>query len=40
MKLLICLSACMSPTNNFSTAWYIFVKFGTDVMAFKGTSTQ
>jgi hypothetical protein len=28
------------PTNNFWTARYIFMKFGTEVMAFKGTSMQ
>jgi hypothetical protein len=36
----VCLSVRLSATNNFWTAWYIFMKFGTDVMTFKGTSMQ
>jgi hypothetical protein len=36
------LSVCVSvsPTNNFWTAWYIFMTFGMEVMPFKGTSMQ
>jgi hypothetical protein len=30
-------SVCVSPTNNFWAAWYIFMKFGTEVVPFKGT---
>jgi hypothetical protein len=31
-------SVYVSPTNNIWTAWYIFMKFGTEVMPLKGTS--
>jgi hypothetical protein len=30
----------LSSANNFWTAWYIFMKFGTEVMPFKGTSKK
>jgi hypothetical protein len=34
------MAVCYSTTNNFWTAWKIFMKFGKDVMIFKGTSMQ
>jgi hypothetical protein len=36
----VCLSVCVSPTKNFLTAWYIFMKSGTEIIPFKGTSMQ
>jgi hypothetical protein len=33
-------SVCVSPTNNFWTARYIFMKFGMEVMPFEGIQLQ
>jgi hypothetical protein len=36
-KMAACQSVCVSPAHKFWTRWYIFMKFGTDVVPFKGT---
>jgi hypothetical protein len=33
-------SVCVSSTNNFWIAWYIFMKLGVEAIPFKGTLMQ